>query len=391
MNTRENVFCPIPGFDVIEVYDYYDMPILFSCENVVGALFMAMCAEEMADGYRWLLLPVSKERLGEIKCGRILLKRAFKMSETGWVYQVNDDDQSETPAITIVQVADISDEDLPGEMAALNFSSGDLPPKAENIQLTAKRVARDIVDIDLITNDVIHDQEVPAEVLGETLIRIQKLQYSLASPDISGGSRVSKTTMEDNKFHVVAFHAASFGVRLASSRSVDLFNETPTQKALSILMNLISTGHDRDTLSRLLGTVGKRSVARFRFLLKGLLDGRVAMGIEWAAPDGGRQRTTLNMDQANSILEILEEMSDEIVEEIDLTGMLLAVDTIRHTFKFKSVEGTLYTGRTSDQLNPSEFRLQKECRANISETLILHPVTHEEQSIYELLDLRDLD
>ena len=81
----------IPGLgklEIVEVYIYYDQPVLFSCKNAAGHLYLVLAADENDQYETWLYAAVSVERLNHIRSGAIDLHDAFADSEDGFLLQV---------------------------------------------------------------------------------------------------------------------------------------------------------------------------------------------------------------------------------------------------------------------------------------------------------------
>ena len=81
----------IPGLgklEIVEVYTYYDQPVLFSCKNAAGHLYLVLAADENDQYETWLYAAVSVERLNHIRSGAIDLHDAFADSEDGFLLQV---------------------------------------------------------------------------------------------------------------------------------------------------------------------------------------------------------------------------------------------------------------------------------------------------------------
>ena len=74
--------------EIIEIYDYYDQPILFACKNAAGHLYLVVAADENDHYETWLYVRVSAERLNLIRSGTIDLHDAFADSENGHLLQV---------------------------------------------------------------------------------------------------------------------------------------------------------------------------------------------------------------------------------------------------------------------------------------------------------------
>ena len=81
----------IPGLgklEIVETYVYYDQPVLFSCKNAAGHLYLVLAADENDQYETWLYAAVSVERLNHIRSGAIDLHDAFADSEDGFLLQV---------------------------------------------------------------------------------------------------------------------------------------------------------------------------------------------------------------------------------------------------------------------------------------------------------------
>ena len=75
--------------EIIEIYDYYDQPILFACKNAAGHFYFVVAADEDEQHETWLYVEVSLERLNLIRSGTIDLHDAFAYPERDCVFQVS--------------------------------------------------------------------------------------------------------------------------------------------------------------------------------------------------------------------------------------------------------------------------------------------------------------
>ena len=74
--------------EIIEVYEYYDQPVLYSCKNTSGHFYLVVAAAEDDQFLTWLCVAVSIERLNLIRSGKIDLHDAFADSENPHAIQV---------------------------------------------------------------------------------------------------------------------------------------------------------------------------------------------------------------------------------------------------------------------------------------------------------------
>ena len=69
--------------EILETFEYYDQPVLFSCKNAAGHLYLVVAADENEQNETWLYAGVSEERLNLIRSGAIDLHDAFADPEDG--------------------------------------------------------------------------------------------------------------------------------------------------------------------------------------------------------------------------------------------------------------------------------------------------------------------
>ena len=120
--------------EIVETYAYYDQPVLFSCKNAAGHLYLVVAADENDQYETWLYAGVSAERLDRIRSGEIDLHEAFADPEDGFLFQAVVPYEDQSPLrIEPVQPNQIS-EDM-------------LPVPGERLDLKTKPQMREIIEI----------------------------------------------------------------------------------------------------------------------------------------------------------------------------------------------------------------------------------------------------
>ncbi len=114
---------PILGrLEIVETYAYYDQPVLFSCKNAAGHLYLVVAADENDRHETWLYAGVSEERLNLIRSGAIDLHDAFADPEDGFLVQARVPFDNRTPPqIDSIQPDKISKDILPIPGERLNL------------------------------------------------------------------------------------------------------------------------------------------------------------------------------------------------------------------------------------------------------------------------------
>lgn len=115
-----SIITSIDNTQLIEVYEYYDRPLFFACQNQVGDIYLTLLIDddEEAGTENWYYLRVSAERFEQIRNGIIDIHSAFKRAELGFIRSVVKDIASgNIISIENLVAADLNDDCLhyPGE------------------------------------------------------------------------------------------------------------------------------------------------------------------------------------------------------------------------------------------------------------------------------------
>ncbi len=72
----------------IEVYEFYDIPRLFSCRNAAGQHYLVLSIDEDDFSQTWLYVAMSQQRFQELRRGRLELREAYLKAEDNIVLKV---------------------------------------------------------------------------------------------------------------------------------------------------------------------------------------------------------------------------------------------------------------------------------------------------------------
>jgi hypothetical protein len=73
---------------ILEVYEYYDHPVLFACHNAAQNTFLVVLLDETAQATTWLYVALSADRFQQVRTGAVDLHSAFKDAEDEIAYEV---------------------------------------------------------------------------------------------------------------------------------------------------------------------------------------------------------------------------------------------------------------------------------------------------------------
>ena len=124
--------------EIVEVYEYYDQPVLYSCRNASGHLYLVVAADENDKYVTWLSVAVSTERLNLIRSGKIDLYNAFADSENPYAIQVRVPYEEHVS----VQIDFIQSKQIPEDMLPLPGEYLDLETEILPVHSDEKEMAK---------------------------------------------------------------------------------------------------------------------------------------------------------------------------------------------------------------------------------------------------------
>ena len=99
---------------LIEVYEFYDQPCLFSCQNLSGQVYIALWVDSLETEDIWLYVPISAQRFQNLKDGKIDLHAVFSQSEDAFVFEVNIPfNDHEQTRIRAIACSNLTEDQLP--------------------------------------------------------------------------------------------------------------------------------------------------------------------------------------------------------------------------------------------------------------------------------------
>jgi hypothetical protein len=73
---------------ILEIYEFYNMPVLFACQNRTGHIYIASWIDETETDNTWLYTPLSLSRFSQLRKRELDLHYAFVQPEDGFVLKV---------------------------------------------------------------------------------------------------------------------------------------------------------------------------------------------------------------------------------------------------------------------------------------------------------------
>lgn len=372
----------------LDVFEYYDGPKFYSCQDRLGQLFLVYWIDqsENSDASSWLYLRVSKERYDSLKSGVTPVALALANPEEDIAFVVVSSNQDFE--VNEILKDKISESWLPPDDYKLDLPTQTLPAKTTSAQDVARRNNRQVIDIafDKTSNRF----EMAAGKLGQILSSIQSLIDALACDERSNLHRVPEVTKFKSELLVTGLYASSFGVRL-QSKGGSLFDSDETSHAIESLAKLIATLQVPESIAEELHSFNVLARSRFKNLLNKLIDAQVSIKTDWGAPSGRTLdaiATYSEILQAFNKLESTEDVSKDIVT---LNGELVGVNIESSFFALKVESKEIIKGSLSQEVSHRVFDVPSKINAKVEEICKIDSLTDKEIWTYTLMDFKLAD
>ncbi|TBR57312.1 hypothetical protein B4U84_14925 [Westiellopsis prolifica IICB1] len=380
--------------EIIEVYDFYDKPVLFSCKNKSGLIFIVLCVDSSDYAEIWLYAPMSSSRLQSVVQGRVELRDIFIDTEDAFVYQVEVPYEDGLNAIVkTVNCNEIPDEYLPelGQVIKSEDNCDDT-----NIETVSTQKGREIIDFVL----QFPEKEITEAPVGELGLILYSLQETIdAIGQIKLGKSESHIIQPEvkQKTQVVlsGVYSGSFGMRLEGivyeEDSLGL-GESLLGQCLKEFINLINIGSNADELPAKLNVLKRKTAFKYTEFLKALTRiGISKLHIDWASPSRKVQTGEIELETVLKVLDVIKNTKLKVETEIFTNVKLTQINYSSRTTTLQEVGSRKkYKCFIADSAIKDVETISKTLVyvATIQDYVILSPVVDKEKHEYELLSLK---
>lgn len=338
--------------EVIEVYEYYDQPVLFAARDRLNTYYLATFADETEITEVWLYAPMSHGRFDAVRSGIVDLYQAFKGTETGKVLRVEYSlDSSNAPVVSTVDAAEIIDDLLPVPGEEIRLPTQTLSPFSTDLPMLAHQSWREMLRFALTFPG--YRTEAPAKELGVILQRFQETVDAIGAAlnnifSVTGS--VPRSITESVEFSITGVGPGSFVVELASNTGANLLGESLAQSALHELINLLRSTEDKDSLASHLNRLQYRVSSRYAALLELLGEQASDTTVIWASPNQIQAQTvTVSPALAQAAREYIADIAEQRTERtFQILGRLIGANQRSADYELVSDDGVTYRGKIVD-------------------------------------------
>ena len=354
--------CDIPNFGihkVVENYVYDDYPVLFSCRDFAGHLYLITVGEN--DQHKtWLRVGISNERFNLIRSGGIELRNAFTDAKNDLLFQIRipHDDPTQSP-LEVIQPNQIDEDLLPLPGERLGLKTDTLPALSSPEELATSN-NREILNLTLNFSGIFRT-EAPIDSLGKILTGLQKVINRIgATCSDSNSKKKSEDVRNPFGISMLEVGAGSFDIRLASTELVDILKESDLGDAINQFVKILNSGSNQDQLKLLMDQFGPKVAKGYTNFLKPLSETVIDTRFTWTSPHPDRGGTAkLTQSQIIKAIEILEKIQEETSETITISGTLVGLSLRSKSFEIETTDENYYErdyfrGKITDEAYETE-------------------------------------
>ena len=405
-------FTPLGKLNIIEVYESFDEPCLFSCKNASGQIYMSVLIDEDENYKTWLYVSVSKRRFNYIRSGGIDLHDCFKLAEDETVQVVKVPFlNSSNACVTVFSCESLSKNMLPlrGELLQLETQTLTILPIQE-LKLYALAQWRDILRFS-VKIPKYKRNEAPLKLWSFMLTCLQEAIDEIGLYLFPSKTSVSqKFIKQQTNLLASATSGGSYAIDLIAEKGVDVLRDSLIGESLIVFFDLIQSSSinnegadiniDNQNFTEKLNSLDKKIASKFRKFLVSVADAESDVDFNWGSPhpDRGGSVSLTYTDAMNS-LSLMNSLEFNDPKTLEIIGILVGGNVESKKFEFRDIyENFKYKGKIADSLfaNDIDMTLQniymeKESKnlykATIEETLEVNQIMGLVKPKYRLINL----
>lgn len=383
--------------EVIEVYEYFNMPLLFSCKNLVDSFCIVLCADDLPEHDMWLYTEISLKRLNLLRFGLINVHDVFAKPEMGRLLKATiPHNNSAEFNSKYVAPEELNENVFPPVNKYLVPKNTPLMPQTNSVEI-AKARGREIISFNFNSNQE-YNAEAPALKLGNVLTSFQTTM-NVIEMDRLGYRQVTPYIRDKMQFCTLVSQPGSFDIKLASKKEENspsqlmLFDMNTVQMhseqkdAISYFFNLLKSKNNKPDLKGILTKLGLRTTNAYRKLLITLNKLETDVTLSWTSPNESEDEVVfLSKQEIPVFVEALKIIEEEQEKPFTIIGNLIGLSLATNRFEIQTSDEPI-KGYIQEDANYSikNATISRQYKATIKEVLKKNEVTDSIVKIEHLL------
>jgi len=385
------------ALSITEVFDFFDGPKLFVCQNLAGNYFLGYWVGSDDIGESYWIVPISRDRYFAVRSGTINLHDAIAIPEMGFLLQCRVHFVDGITESHRLAPSELDPALLPDSDETIELHTETLPVRMAALVLPRKAVAtqRDILGLHFEFPGLREDG--PTRLVGKLLVSIQELidalgQKILGSATIRGS--IPSEILFQTETRLIQAAGASFGLEILAARQTNMFSDSLISDSVREFLEIVEIGNDVERLRVRLLEMKPRAASKYGVFLNSLLASESPFRMDWASPDQSRNRSvSLDLKTAAGALKTVEQVTSEAGETRTVVGRFVGVELPRKSFMLVLDEDEdPYRGKISESAMgmAAHVTLNHPYKVTIRETLEV-TASGEERCRFEVEKIEELE
>ncbi|GMA15879.1 hypothetical protein E5F05_06845 [Deinococcus metallilatus] len=385
---------------MIEVYDYFDRPLLFSIRNATGSLFVISFATARGDEEKWMVVEISPSRLVSFHAGQLNVRGVFEFPENGQILLLR---VPKSDGDMIVESMSSDNETIREFLAHpevyINLDSETIEEANERVRSSLGSSARPFANLRLERQGG-GRSTIDSRIMGSILIHwqdtVSNIGMNIAGMDNEKG-RIPFEIHEATTFDYAAGWNGSVGVTLVTPERNRRIINPLLEQSLEVLRQLLESqsvlNYYQIGANDQVVSLSKRTLLKFKALLGSLRASESSFTMSYETQPGHTVITGLNLGQVYAKIEQIEGYADSDERLYATRGIIKVLNTT--TGRMEIVENET-DSRYIAYLDDREFfkthslSVPGEYVVFINESTSVNRNTGEEVKNYRVLDIQPI-
>lgn len=242
--------------------------------------------------------------------------------------------------------------------------------------------------LDVVSYRLFNDIAGPPTItaLANALMRFQTL-YTVVYDALDGPKKTSRVTanaLTATTFTYGYTFAGSVGFVMTLPNDRLLIDGTDLDKAMETLFEL-AKANSSDQIAEFAKRLGPAPIREMYKWADALVDNGLGADIDWRRENDVRAHLLVQRPELQNLQDAIIETSDDVVKTRRITGMLIGIDVVRHTFRMIFGKSAEIRGRMSESIGKVE--VPQRYTAEIRTTTRINYATENEETSHYLVSL----
>ena len=352
---------------ILEVFEFYNFPMLFICGNKNKDIFIVECIEDEEDFTKWIYAHISSETCQRLRKGIIDFKTAFLTPVNDFLYSVIIQNYGDN-VINFLHKDDATPEILPIEGEKLDSPIDKVIPYFSDPVVVGMERGKGVFNLVFDIGENSHSA--PASAIGDAIIGVQLLFDHLGcekSGVYENAKRLPAIVKDQVRLDVSDVILTSFGVQFTTKCTSDGPALTLVDAITDELYAIFSSQTDIEGLIDKLLSFNKGTLRSLRRVFESVLKMNCGLYFDYFSPKKEKKISSfIKYEQVKHTVELVKSV-DVYERHIDIIGILSGGLSRSNIFEIIDENGFLFKGKMSKKANRivSSAQLNSKCKASI--------------------------